>query len=115
MVEITETSEMTALFAVYLALVLAVILLIVSIWCKIYWVAGASGVCWLLCGFYFMAESTSLMVDGLGIICIFAGIGVIATPFITKPKKEVKEKKTYDRVKDIDEELEYYRKARKRV
>lgn len=108
---------MTALYAVYLVLMVAVVMLGIGIWSKLLWVSIVSGVCWLTCGYYFVSTGTDLFVDGFGIICIFAGIGAIAMPFVLadRRKPELPPVEPRDRIKEIDTELEYYRNARRRL
>src|SRR4030042_5823150 len=98
---------MIDLFAAYLFLMGAVIMLVIAIWSKLAWVAAISAAGWMGAGIYFIVVAAGyVFVDLLGIFCIFAGIGSAALPIILKPKPVIEIPPDHNRIKDIDDAIE---------
>jgi len=99
------------LFAAYLFLVGAVIMLVIAIWSKLAWVAAISAAGWFGAGAFFIAVANGLVyVDLLGIFCVFSGIGSAALPIILKTKKVAETPAEHDRMKEIHDAYDRYNK-----
>ena len=103
---------MTAFYAAYLFLALAVILLVVGLFFKKTWILIVSGLGWLCVGIYAVSVANQdMFIDILGIFCILVGIGVMATGnrINRKPPVVIVKK---SRIEEMSDRYEQVKKAR---
>ena len=82
---------MTNIFAAYLFLGIAIILLIVGIWskAKVMWLFYISAIGWEACGIFFMVDGYSNNATFsiiLGLFCVLAGIATLFMPSMLTTK-----------------------------
>lgn len=109
---------MTDIFAAYLFLSIAIVLLIVAIWSRIMWVAYIAAVSWIGCGVFFIIDGyieASVFSVFLGLFCLLAGAATFFIPIIirNRDKEEPKEIKI-THMDHLAGRIEYYNKARSR-
>jgi len=105
----------TNIFAAYLFLGIAIILLVIGIWSKVMWVSYISAVSWIGCGMFFLIDGAmagAIFAQLLGIFCLLSSAATFMMPIILRNRD--KEPPTEIKVTHTDKiatEIERYRKA----
>jgi len=104
---------MNDFYAAYLFLIGAVVMLVIGLWSKHFWIFIISATSWFMAGLYCILNAQgALWVDALGIFSIFCGICTLMIRAMLH-KTEVIETLNKTRAEIVEDKLKKIRAARK--